>query len=272
MVASVASLFNNGCMIDLDAHFSRSRLLVGTGRYADMQTAESAIAASGASIVTVAIRRLPTEPAPGETLFEMLARLDMTILPNSAACFNVEDTLRTLRLGRELVGHPLTKLEVLTDPQSLMPNEPATLEAAKILVAEGFQVMAYTTDNLELAQQLAEVGCVAIMPIGAPIGTGQGIREPQKIRDIRNALPNTKVMIDAGLGTASEAAAAMELGCDAILVNTAIAQASDSARMAEAFKLATQAGYIAAQAGRIPVKEMAVPSSPMDGAIANKAS
>ncbi len=243
-----------------------SRLLVGTGKYKDMDETRRAVEASGAEIVTVAIRRSNIGQDPSQpNLLEVISPAHYTILPNTAGCYTVEDAVRTCRLARELLGgHKLVKLEVLGDSKTLFPDVTGTLEAAKILVADGFDVMVYTNDDPIIAKRLEELGCVAVMPLAAPIGSGLGIRNPYNILTI---LENAKVpiLVDAGVGTASDAAIAMELGCDGVLMNTAIAEAKNPVLMATAMKKAIEAGREAYLAGRMPRKRYASASSPVDG-------
>jgi thiazole synthase len=246
-----------------------SRLLVGTGKYRDFDETRRAVEASGAQIVTVAIRRTNIGQDKGEpSLLEALPPSRFTILPNTAGCYTAQDAVRTLRLARELLdGHALVKLEVLADPQTLFPNMPETLAAAKTLVAEGFEVMAYCSDDPILARQLEETGCVAVMPLASLIGSGMGILNPWNLQIIIDRL-QVPVLVDAGIGTASDAAIAMELGCDGVLMNTAIAKAREPVRMARAMKLAVEAGREAYLAGRMPKKVYeASPSSPEGGLI-----
>jgi thiazole synthase len=243
-----------------------SRLLVGTGKYKDLEETRQAIEASGAEIVTVAIRRTNIGQNPGEpNLLDVIPPDRYTILPNTAGCYTAEDAVRTCRLARELLdGHNLVKLEVLGDQKTLFPDITATLEAAEILVREGFEVMVYTSDDPIIAKRLEEMGCVAVMPLAAPIGSGLGIRNPYNIRLIlENA--NVPILVDAGVGTASDAAIAMELGCDGVLMNTAIAGAGNPVLMASAMKKAIEAGREAYLAGRMPRKLYASASSPIDG-------
>ena len=243
-----------------------SRLLVGTGKYRDHEETRLATEASGAQIVTVAVRRTNIGQTPGEpNLLDILPPSKYTLLPNTAGCYNVEDAVRTCRLARELLdGHDLVKLEVLGDPKTLFPDISATFKAAEILIKEGFKVMVYTNDDPIAAKRLEEMGCVAVMPLAAPIGSGLGIRNPYNIRII---IENAKVpiLVDAGVGTASDAAVAMELGCDGVLMNTAIACAKNPVLMASAMKKAIEAGREAYLAGRIPRKLYASASSPLDG-------
>ncbi len=254
---------NNDDSLTLAGHRYDSRLLVGTGRYRDLDEARAAIVASGAEIVTVAIRRLP-DRAESDGLLPMLRELGCTILPNTAACFTVEDAVYTCQLARELLdGESLCKLEIFAD-DSLHPDVRATLTAAERLVADGFQVMAYTSDDPLIARELEAIGCVAVMPLGAPIGSGLGIRNPLNIRRIAESI-RVPVLVDAGVGTASDAAVAMELGCDAVLMNTAIAHARDPVRMAKAMRHAVISGRDAWWAGRMAPREYGVPSSPMAG-------
>ena len=247
----------------------RSRLLVGTGKYKDFAETRAAIDASSAEIVTVAIRRVNIGQNPGEpNLLDALPPSEFTMLPNTAGCYSAEDAVRTLRLGRELLdGHSLCKLEVLGDPTNLFPNMPETLKAAEILVKDGFQVMVYCSDDPIQAKMLEDIGCVAIMPLASLIGSGMGILNPWNLRLI---LDQTKVpvIVDAGVGTASDATIAMELGCSGVLMNTAIAHAQDPVLMANAMKLAVEAGRAAYLAGRMPRKfYSADPSSPTTGLI-----
>ncbi|MBS1227214.1 MAG: thiazole biosynthesis family protein [Proteobacteria bacterium] len=247
----------------------RSRLLVGTGKYKDFAQTRAAIDASGAQIVTVAIRRVNIGQNPGEpNLLDALPTSEFTILPNTAGCFTADDAVRTLRLGRELLdGHPLCKLEVLGDPSNLFPNMPETLKAAQTLVKDGFDVMVYCADDPIQAQMLEDIGCVAVMPLASLIGSGMGIVNPWNLRLIIDKL-KVPVLVDAGVGTASDAAVAMELGCDGVLMNSAIALAKDPVLMASAMKKAVEAGREAFVAGRMPRKYYAAdPSSPTTGLI-----
>jgi thiazole synthase len=245
-----------------------SRLLVGTGKYKDLNETRAAIEASGAEIVTVAVRRTNIgQNADEPNLLEVLPPDKYTILPNTAGCYTAEDAIRTCRLARELLdGHSLVKLEVLGDEKTLFPDITETLKAAEILIKDGFKVMVYTTDDAIIAKRLEEMGCVAVMPLAAPIGSGLGIRNPYNIMLIlENA--NVPILVDAGVGTASDAAIAMELGCDGVLMNTAIAAAKDPVLMASAMKKAIEAGREAYLAGRMPRKLYASASSPIDGTI-----
>ena len=247
----------------------RSRLLVGTGKYKDFAETRTAIEASGAEIVTVAIRRVNIGQNPSEpNLLDALPPSEFTILPNTAGCYTADDAIRTLRLGRELLdGHPLCKLEVLGDPTNLFPNMPETLKAAEILVKDGFQVMVYCADDPIQAKMLEDIGCVAVMPLASLIGSGMGIVNPWNLRLIIDSL-KVPVLVDAGVGTASDATVAMELGCDGVLMNTAIAHAKNPVLMASAMKKAVEAGREAFLAGRMPRKYYSAdPSSPTTGLI-----
>jgi thiazole synthase len=245
----------------------RSRLLVGTGKYKDFDETRAAIEESGAEIVTVAIRRTNIgQDADAPNLLDFLSPERYTILPNTAGCYTAADAVRTCRLARELLdGHSLVKLEVLGDERTLFPDITGTLEAAETLVKDGFEVMVYTNDDPIVARRLEEMGCVAVMPLAAPIGSGLGIRNPYNILTIvENA--DVPILVDAGVGTASDAAVAMELGCDGVLMNTAIAGARDPVLMASAMRKAVESGREAFLAGRIPRKRFATASSPIDGA------
>jgi len=245
-----------------------SRLLVGTGKYRNMDETAQAIKASGAEIVTVAIRRTNIgQDANEPNLLDVISPDQYTILPNTAGCYTAADAVRTCRLARELLGgHKLVKLEVLGDEKTLFPDVAETINAAETLVRDGFDVMVYTNDDPIAAKRFEEMGCVAVMPLAAPIGSGLGIRNPYNIRII---LENARVpiLVDAGVGTASDAAIAMELGCDGVLMNTAIAAARDPVLMASAMRKAVEAGREAYLAGRMPRKLYASASSPLDGTI-----
>jgi len=247
----------------------RSRLLVGTGKYKDFDQTRDAIVASGAEIVTVAIRRTNIGQDPNApSLLDTLPPSEFTYLPNTAGCYTAADAVRTLKLARELLdGHKLVKLEVLGDPHTLFPNVRATLEAAETLVRDGFDVMVYTSDDPIVARELEAIGCIGIMPLASLIGSGMGILNPWNLKLIVEAA-KVPVLVDAGVGTASDAAIAMELGCSGVLMNTAIAAAKDPVRMAGAMKLAVDAGREAFLAGRMPRKLYAAsPSSPQSGLI-----
>ena len=246
-------------------HFA-SRLLVGTGKYKDFAETARAIEASGAEIVTVAVRRVNVSDPGQPMLVDYVDPKTYTYLPNTAGCYTAEDAVRTLRLAREAGGWDLVKLEVLGDQKTLYPDMLETLRAAEILIREGFQVMVYCTDDVILAKRLEEMGCVAIMPLAAPIGSGLGIQNPIAIRLIVEQA-KVPVLVDAGVGSASDAAIAMELGCDGVLMNTAIAEAKDPVKMALAMRHAVMAGRLSYLAGRMPKKRYADPSSPLAGLI-----
>ncbi|MEO5333691.1 MAG: thiazole synthase [Magnetococcus sp. YQC-5] len=241
-----------------------SRLLVGTGKYKDFEETAAAVAASGAQIVTVAVRRVNISDPKAPMLTDYLDPEKYLYLPNTAGCYTADDAVRTLRLAREAGGWDLVKLEVLSDPKYLWPNNPETLIAAERLIAEGFKVMVYTTDDPYLCKRFAEMGCVAVMPLAAPIGSGLGVRNPYTIRIIIEEA-TVPILVDAGVGCASDAARAMELGCDGVLMNTAIAGANHPILMATAMKKAVEAGRASYLAGRIPRKLYATASSPLDG-------
>ena len=241
-----------------------SRLIVGTGKYRDFAETKRAIDASGAEIVTVAVRRVNITDRTKENLLDVLDPAHYTILPNTAGCYTAADAIRTARLAREAGVGNLVKLEVIGDQKTLFPDVPATIEAAAVLVKEGFLVLPYITDDPIAAKKLAEIGCAAVMPLAAPIGSGLGIRNPYNIRIILEQ-SRVPVIVDAGVGTASDAAVAMELGCDAVLMNTAIAGAKDPVLMAEAMRLGVDAGRKAFLAGRIARKLYATASSPLEG-------
>lgn len=241
-----------------------SRLIIGSGKYESFEQNLACAEASGAEMVTIALRRTKFDAPKGQNLLDIVSPDRYTILPNTAGCYTVEDALTTARLGRELLETDLVKLEVIGDERTLFPDVPATLEAAKILLAEGFTVLPYITDDPVACQRLAEMGCAAVMPLAAPIGSGLGIRNPANLRIILETV-DVPVIVDAGVGTASDAAIAMELGATAVLMNTGIAAAKEPVKMAEAMKLAVQAGRLAYEAGRMPRKLYATASSPMDG-------
>lgn len=259
---------NDNDLLTIAGKHYRSRLLTGTGKYKDIDETRRATEAAEAEIVTVAIRRSNIGQDPSQpNLLDVLPPDRYTILPNTAGCFTADEAVRTCRLARELLdGRTLVKLEVLADQRTLFPDVVQTLAAAEQLVAEGFQVMVYTSDDPVLAKRLEGIGCVAVMPLAAPIGSGLGIQNRYNLLEI---VENAKVpvLVDAGVGTASDAAIAMELGCDGVLMNTAIAGARDPVLMAHAMKLAVAAGRAAFRAGRIPRKRYASASSPIDGLI-----
>ncbi|QWV94086.1 thiazole synthase [Geomonas oryzisoli] len=244
-----------------------SRLMVGTGKYADFQQMVRAIEVSGAQIITVAVRRVNISDRSKESLLDHIDLKKYTLLPNTAGCYTAEDAIRTCRLAREAGLSDFVKLEVLGDEKTLFPNNEELLKAAKVLIAEGFTVLPYTSDDPIICKKLEDMGCAAVMPLGAPIGSGLGIRNPYNIQIILETV-KVPVIVDAGVGTASDAAIAMELGCDGVLMNTAIAGAQDPVAMAEAMNLAVRAGRLAYRAGRIPRKLYATASSPLAGLIA----
>jgi thiazole synthase len=243
----------------------KSRLIIGTGKYRSYQEMREAHRASGAEMVTVAVNRVPLD----RKVESFLDHLDpqMHILPNTAGCYDAEHALRTARLAREALETDWIKLEVIGDPVTLLPDNEQTLEAARVLVKEGFIVLPYFTDDLIMAKKLLDAGCPAVMPLAAPIGSGMGVQNPANLRIMREQLPDATIIVDAGVGTASDAAIAMELGADAILMNTAIAEATNAPQMAEAMKLAVQAGRLAYLSGRMPRRLYASASSPIQGAI-----
>jgi thiazole synthase len=242
-----------------------SRLIIGTGKYRSFDEMKAAHRASGAEIVTVAVRRVPLDRS-SESFLDHLDPA-MQILPNTAGCYTAEDAIRTARLAREALQTDLIKLEVIGDQTTLFPDNEQTLEAAHVLVKEGFVVLPYFNDDLIMARKLLDAGCAAVMPLAAPIGSGLGVQNPANIRIMREQLPDATIIVDAGVGTASDAAIAMELGADAVLMNTAIAEASDSPKMAEAMKLAIEAGRLAYLAGRMAKRLYASASSPLTGVI-----
>jgi len=244
-----------------------SRLLVGTGKYKSFAETARALELSGTELVTVAVRRVNLDPALGESLLDHIDRKRYHILPNTAGCFDVESALRTARLSRELLGTALVKLEVLGDPKTLLPDPVGTLEATKVLVAEGFTVMVYCSDDPRMGVRLAELGAAAVMPAGSPIGSGQGVLNPNALSIMLELVRDVPVIVDAGVGTASDVAFAMELGAAGVLLNTAIAGAREPLRMAVAMRDACRAGRNAYLAGRIPRKRYANASSPEEGLI-----
>ncbi|MEL6346205.1 MAG: thiazole synthase [Myxococcota bacterium] len=243
-----------------------SRLIVGTGRYADFQTMQSCHQAAQTQMVTLAIRRIDLNAPGQESILHYIDRERIHLLPNTSGCYTPEDAVVTARLARELLNTSLIKLEVIGDPQTLYPDPEGTLEAARLLVKDGFTVLPYCADDPVLCLRLAEIGCAAVMPLAAPIGSGLGITNPAVLRIIIEQA-TVPVIVDAGVGTASDAAIAMELGADAVLMNTAIAGADDPIKMAQAMRLAVDAGHLARHAGRIPRKRYATASSPLDGTI-----
>ncbi|MGM0451443.1 MAG: thiazole synthase [Pseudomonadota bacterium] len=252
--------------LTIDGTTYRSRLLVGTGKYASWEQARDAIEASGAEMVTMAVRRTNLGQNPDEpSLLDIVSPEKYTLLPNTAGCYSAKDAVRTCKLARELLdGHNLVKLEVLGDEKTLYPDVTETLKAAEQLIDDGFRVMVYTNDDPLIALKLERMGCIAVMPLGAPIGSGLGIQNRYNIRTIvENA--SVPILVDAGVGTASDASLAMELGCDGVLMNTAIAEAKDPVRMAGAMRKAIEAGREAYTAGRMPKRAYASASSPLDG-------
>jgi thiazole synthase len=241
-----------------------SRLIIGSGKYASFEQNLACAEASGAEMITVALRRVNLDRRKGPSLLDVISPERFTILPNTAGCYTAEDAVTTARLGRELLGTELVKLEVIGDERTLYPDVAATLEAAKVLLAEGFCVLPYVTDDPVACQRLAAMGCPAVMPLAAPIGSGMGIRNPASLRIILETV-EVPVIVDAGVGTASDAAVAMELGATAVLMNTAIALAKDPVAMARAMRLGVEAGRLAYLAGRMPMRLYASASSPLDG-------
>ena len=248
----------------LGAHTFRSRLIIGSGKYESFAQNLVCAEESGAEMVTVALRRTQLDAPKGEGLLDFISPKRFTILPNTAGCFSAEDALTTARMGRELLGTDLVKLEVIGDERTLFPDVAATLEAARVLVDEGFTVLPYVSDDPVACQRLAAMGCAAVMPLAAPIGSGLGIRNPTNLRIILETV-EVPVIVDAGVGTASDAAIAMELGATAVLMNTGIAGAKDPRRMARAMKLGVEAGRLAYESGRMPRRLYASASSPLDG-------
>jgi thiazole synthase len=251
----------------LGEHTFRSRLIIGSGKYASFEQNRDCAEASGAEMVTIALRRVNFDAKAGPRLLDVVSPDRFTILPNTAGCYTAEDAITTARLGRELLETDLIKLEVIGDERTLFPDVAATLDAARTLVGEGFTVLPYVTDDPVACQRLAEMGCAAVMPLAAPIGSGMGIRNPANLRIILETV-EVPVIVDAGVGTASDAALAMELGATALLMNTAIAQAKDPLAMARAMKLGVEAGRLAYEAGRMPRRLYASASSPLEGTAA----
>lgn len=253
-------------VLKIGSHTFGSRLFVGTGKYKDFAETRAALEASGAEVVTVAVRRVDLSQPQGQELMAYLRERKFTLLPNTAGCYSADDAVRTCRLAREVGMSDFVKLEVIGDPETLFPDVEQTLVAAKILVKEGFTVLPYVNDDPITCRKLEDIGCAAVMPLAAPIGSGLGIRNPYNIEIILRQA-KVPVIVDAGVGTASDAAIAMELGCQGILMNTAIAGAKHPVHMARAMKLATEAGRLAYLAGRIPKKLYATASSPLEGVI-----
>jgi len=252
---------NQNNALRIGTHTLQSRLIVGTGKYASFQLMREAIASSGAEMVTVAVRRINLDRPQEESLLDYIDRSRITLLPNTAGCYTADDAIRTAALGRAAGLSNLVKLEVIGDEKTLLPDTEALLEATRVLVRDGFIVMPYTNDDPIMAKKLQDAGAVCVMPLAAPIGSGQGIVNPLNIRFILDAV-SVPVIVDAGVGTASDAAVAMELGADGVLMNTAIAGATDPVTMARAMRLAVEAGRLAYEAGRIPKKPYAGASSP----------
>ena len=248
----------------LGTHRFNSRLIIGTGKYESFQQNLACIEASGAEMVTVALRRVDFDAPEGQRLFDIISPQRFTILPNTAGCYTAEDAVTTARMGRELLDTDLVKLEVIGDERTLFPDTAATIEAAKILVEDGFTVLPYIGDDPVACQKLEALGCVAVMPLAAPIGSGLGIRNPANLRIIRETV-EVPMIVDAGVGTASDAAVAMELGSTAVLMNTGIAHAKDPETMARAMKHAVEAGRLAYRAGRMARRLYASASSPIEG-------
>ena len=266
--------------VQIGSHHLSSRLIVGTGRYDDLELMRDSLDLSGADCVTVAVRRERLYDGDGRNLLDFLDPQRYTLLPNTAGCYNARDAVRVARMGREILrqldnpGHDWVKLEVLGDAKTLLPDPVATLEATKELVADGFQVLCYTSDDPIVARRLKEAGATSVMPAGSPIGSGQGVLNPNNIRICMEYLkdddPDYPVIVDAGVGTASDVAFAMELGVDGVLLNTAIAHARDPLAMAKAMKLACESGRLAHLAGRIPKTLYATASSPEEGVVTTK--
>ncbi len=249
----------------LAGHEFSSRLIIGTGKYRSYDEMKAAHAASGAEMVTVAVNRVPLDGS-SESFLDHL-NPQMKIVPNTAGCYDADHAIRTARLAREVLDTEWIKLEVIGDQITLLPDNEQTLEAAKVLVKEGFVVLPYFTDDLIMAKKLLDAGCPAVMPLAAPIGSGMGVQNPSNLRIMREQLPDATIIVDAGVGVSSDAAIAMELGADALLMNTSIAEAGDAAQMATAMKLAVEAGRLAYLSGRMPKRLYASASSPIEGAI-----
>lgn len=266
-MSSVASgpVEKSGEKFEIAGRVFTSRLIIGTGKYRSYEEMKAAHLASGAEMVTVAVRRVPLDRSSESFLDHLDSSL--AILPNTAGCYTAEDAVRTARLAREALETDLIKLEVIGDQTTLFPDNEQTLEAARILVKEGFTVLPYFSDDLIMAKKLLDAGCAAVMPLAAPIGSGLGVQNPANLRIMREQLPRATIIVDAGVGTASDAAIAMELGADAVLMNTAIAEAQDAEKMARAMRLAIEAGRLAYLAGRMPKRLYASASSPLTGVV-----
>src|SRR5215210_4029287 len=267
-MSSVASsvVEKSGQNFEISGRVFTSRLIIGTGKYRSYEEMKAAHVASGAEMVTVAVRRVPLLDRSRESFLDHLDP-QLTILPNTAGCYTAEEAIRTARLAREALETDLIKLEVIGDQTTLFPDNEQTLEAARVLVREGFTVLPYFSDDLIMAKKLLDAGCAAVMPLAAPIGSGLGVQNPANLRIMREQLPDATIIVDAGVGTASDAAIAMELGADAVLMNTAIAEAADSEKMAKAMSLAIEAGRLAFLAGRMPKRLYASASSPLTGVV-----
>jgi thiazole synthase len=250
---------------EVAGHRFTSRLIVGTGKYRSFEEMKAAHRASGAEMVTVAVRRVPLDRKTESFLDHLDPKL--TILPNTAGCYTADEAVRTARLAREALQTDLIKLEVIGDQTTLFPDNEQTLEAARLLVREGFRVLPYFSDDLIMAKKLLDAGCAAVMPLAAPIGSGLGVQNPANLAIMREQLPGATIIVDAGVGTASDAAVAMELGVDGVLMNTAIAEAGDAEQMAKAMRLAVEAGRLAYRAGRMPRRLYASASSPLSGVV-----
>lgn len=260
----MTSITRKDTVLEIGGQSFTSRLMVGTGKYKTNYDMVEAVAASGAKIVTVAVRRIDLDRSKEEAILHHLDPKELFLLANTAGCYNVDDAVRYARLGREAGFNDFIKLEVIGDQETLLPDTAGLIEATKILAAEGFKVMAYTNDDLLTALRLEDMGCVAVMPLASPIGSGLGLLNPYNIRTIKSRL-SVPVIVDAGVGTASDACVTMEQGVDGILMNTAIAEADDPVAMGKAMGLAVEAGRLAYLSGRMPRREIAVPSSPTSG-------
>ena len=267
-MSSVASsvVEKSGESFELAGRVFTSRLIIGTGKYRSYEEMKAAHVASGAEMVTVAVRRVPLEDRSQESFLDHLDP-SLVVLPNTAGCYTAEEAVRTARLAREALETDLIKLEVIGDQTTLFPDNEQTLEAARVLVKDGFTVLPYFNDDLIMAKKLLDAGCAAVMPLAAPIGSGLGVQNPANLMIMREQLPDATIIVDAGVGTASDAAIAMELGADAVLMNTAIAEALDSEKMAKAMRLAIEAGRLAYLAGRMPRRLYASASSPLQGVV-----
>jgi thiazole synthase len=257
----------NAGQLTIGGRTFRSRLIVGTGKYASFEAMKRAHEASGADLVTVAVRRVNLTDRSKESLLDWIDLKRFTLLPNTAGCYNAEEAIRTARLGREATGSPLVKLEVIGDEKTLFPDVEGLLAATKVLVKDGFVVMPYTSDDVVTAKRLRDAGAACVMPLGAPIGSGLGLQNFATLRILLEEIRDVPLIVDAGVGVPSDACIAMEMGCDGVLMNTAIAGSPDPAKMAAAMKAAVEAGRMAFEAGRIPKKLYATASSPLDGVV-----